>query len=178
MMNEPGSAFVYNSGATQLLSYILKTATGKEVDDYAKEHLFDPLGIEDYYWKRTPKGLADTQGGLYLLPRDLAKIGYLYLKGGVWDGRQIVPGDWITQSTQTEVKSGFHYGFQWWLLPRLSAGGDGGYAARGYGGQILIVVPELDLIAVFTGWNIYGRPELEPFLMYLRMVAAVKDGPR
>jgi CubicO group peptidase (beta-lactamase class C family) len=177
MMSEPGTAFVYNSGGTQLLSYILKKATGKEADDYAKEHLFSPLGIENYYWKRTPKGLADTEGGLYLLPRDLAKIGYLYLNGGVWDGRQIVPGDWITQSTQRQMNAGHSfYGFQWWLLPHRRSGAYDAYAAWGYGGQSLIVVPEFDLIVVFTGWNIYGQSEVDPRIMYLRMIAAVKEG--
>ena len=76
----PAKQFVYNSGATELLSYLIKKATGKEADDYAKEHLFGPLGIE-YAWKRTPKGLADTEGGLYLRPRDLAKFGLLYPEG-------------------------------------------------------------------------------------------------
>ena len=89
MAEDPGKVFVYNSGATMLLSELIRKTTGKEADDYAKEHLFAPLGIE-YFWKRTPKGLADTEGGLYLAPRDLAKIGYLYLKDGDV-GRQAHP---------------------------------------------------------------------------------------
>ena len=102
MAEDPGKVFVYNSGATMLLSELIRKTTGKEADDYAKEHLFAPLGI-DFYWKRTPKGLADTEGGLYLKPRDLAKIGYLYLKDGVWEGKRILPEGWVRASTMSSV---------------------------------------------------------------------------
>jgi CubicO group peptidase (beta-lactamase class C family) len=178
MAAEPGTTFVYNSGATELLSYIIKQATGREADDYAKEHLFAPLGIDDYYWKRTPRGLADTEGGLYLRPRDLAKFGYLYLKDGVWDGKRILPADWTKESTRWHIdagRSGRGYGYKWWLLSRKGQGTYDAYAALGYGGQRLIVVPELDLIAVFTGWNIYDKPELNPQLALDRVVAALRD---
>ena len=177
MAAEPGTTFVYNSGATQLLSYILKKATGQEADDYAKAHLFAPLGIESF-WKRTPKGLADTEGGLYLRPRDLAKLGYLYLKDGVWDGKPIVPAAWTKASTRWHLdagKTGRGYGYKWWLLSRKGPGTYDAYAALGYGGQRLIVVPELELIAVFTGWNIYDKPELAPKFALDRVVAAVKE---
>ncbi len=176
MAEEPGKVFVYNSGATELLSYLIWKTTGKQADDYAKEHLFGPLGI-DFYWKRTPKGLADTEGGLYLTPRDLAKIGYLYLKDGMWDGKRILPKGWakasISQSIATNEKP-YGYGYQWWIIPRASQGTYDAYAAWGYGGQLLIVVPELDLIAVFTGWNIYGKPELSPAAALARVLAAIK----
>jgi CubicO group peptidase (beta-lactamase class C family) len=177
MAADPGTTFVYNSGATELLSYIIKKATGKEADDYAKEHLFAPLGI-NYYWKRTPKGLADTEGGLYLEPRDLAKFGYLYLHDGMWDGNRILPADWTKQSTRWLVdagKTGRGYGYKWWVLSRKDAGTYEAYAALGYGGQRLIVVPELDLVAVFTGWNIYDKPEFSPKLALDRVVAALKE---
>jgi Beta-lactamase class C and other penicillin binding proteins len=91
LADAPGATFVYNSGVTELLSQVIKKVTGKQADEYAAEHLFAPLGITDTYWKRTPKGLSDTEGGLYLTARDLAKIGYLYLHDGVWDGRRLLP---------------------------------------------------------------------------------------
>jgi CubicO group peptidase (beta-lactamase class C family) len=91
MAHEPGEVFVYNSGTSQFLSVIVKEATGLHIDVYAEEHLFKPLGIRDHYWKRTPKGWPDTEGGLYLRAEDLAKIGYLVLHEGVWEGQQIVP---------------------------------------------------------------------------------------
>ena len=179
MAEDPGKVFVYNSGATMLLSELIRKTTGKDADDYAKEHLFAPLGIE-YFWKRTPKGLADTEGGLYLAPRDLAKIGYLYLKDGVWDGKRILPEGWVKASTResTRTKEGvgdaYGYGYQWWVMPRKGPGTYDAYAAWGYGGQLLIVVPELELISVFTGWNIYDKPSLDPSFALARVLAAVK----
>ena len=172
----PGQQFEYNSGATQLLSYVLEKTTGRKADDYAQEHLFAPLGIE-YAWKRTPKGLADTEGGLYLRPRDLAKFGLLYMKDGVWEGKRILPEGWVKDSTTWHVATSRGrrgYGYKWWVLSRKGAGTYDAYAALGYGGQRLIVVPELDLIAVFTGWNIYDKPELDPFLTLERVLGAVK----
>jgi len=183
MAAEPGKAFVYNSGATELLSYLLWKTTGKPADDYAKEHLFAPLHIE-YFWKRTPKGLADTEGGLYLTPRDLAKLGSLYQNGGVWNGQRILPEDWVKTSTRTLTatnEKGIGYGYQWWTLPRPGSGAaatrTGAFLAWGYGGQLLIVAPELDLIAVFTGWNIYDKPELDPRVAFARVAAAVRGEP-
>ena len=176
MAENPGKVFVYNSGATQLLSYLIWKATGKQADDYAKDHLFGPLGI-DYFWKRTPKGLADTEGGLYLAPRDLAKIGYLYLKDGVWDGTRILPEGWVASSTRASTRTtdgAFGYGYQWWVMPAKGAGSHDAYAGWGYGGQFLIVVPDLELIAVFTGWNIYEKESLDPAWALSRVLAAVK----
>lgn len=181
MAEDPGKTFVYNSGATQLLSYLIWKATGKKADDYAKERLFGPLGIASY-WKRTPTGLPDTEGGLYLTPRDLAKIGYLYANDGVWNGTRILPEGWAKSSIRalawTSDKS-FGYGYQWWVLPPAAAASEApaageAFIAWGYGGQLLIVVPELDLIAVFTGWNIYDRPSLDPRVALARVRAAIK----
>lgn len=180
MAADPGSTFVYNSGATELLSNLIKKTTGREAHEYAREHLFTPLGIDRFYWKTTPKGLADTEGGLYLTPRDLAKFAYLYLRDGVWEGRRILPEGWVAASTRPLVDTGINkpknrkYGYQWWLLPH----GEGRYAyvANGYGGQYAIVVPEHDLIAVFTGWNIYDKPALSPQMALERVLAAVRAG--
>jgi CubicO group peptidase (beta-lactamase class C family) len=163
MAAEPGATFVYNSGATELLAYILRKATGSNVDDYARAHLFGPLGIRDFEWKHTPLDLPDTEGGLYLTPRDLAKLGLLFLHRGMWDGRQIVPAAWVEQSTRWSIDTHWHapgYGFQWWALAGKDGAAPEAYAAIGYGGQYLIVVPQLDLIAVFTGWNIYDSRSL------------------
>ena len=176
MAFEPGKQFEYNSGATELLSYLIKKTTGQEADDYAQEHLLRPLGIE-YAWKRTPKGLADTEGGLYLRPRDLAKLGLLYMKDGVWEGKRILPEGWVKDSTtwHTGTSRGRRgYGYKWWVLSRQGPGAYDAYAALGYGGQQLIVVPALDLIAVFTGWNIYDKPELDANLALDRVLRAVK----
>ncbi len=82
MAADPGTTFVYNSGATELLAEIFKRATGKDIAESAEANLFKPLGITEYYWKRTPMGLPDTEGGVYLTPADLAKLGLLYARGG------------------------------------------------------------------------------------------------
>jgi len=161
MAAEPGDIFVYNSGATMLLSQMIRKATGLEVDEYGQKYLFEPLGIKEYFWKRTPRGLTDTEGGLYLKPEDLAKIGYLFLKDGIWEGRRILPEGWVKESVTPKVElasSKTRYGYKWWLLPYK----EGKYAITGlgYGGQRLIIIPEKELIAVFTGWNIYDKPSL------------------
>ncbi len=156
MAAEPGTVFVYNSGVTQLLSHIFKKVTGKNVDDYAAEYLFKPLGMR-YHWKHSPTGLADTEGGLYLASGDLAKIGFLFLKNGAWEGKQIVPADWIKLSVTPYVSTGeggWKYGFQWWLVPYAQSPERFAWAAHGFGGQQLLIVPEYELMAVFTGWDI------------------------
>ncbi len=174
MAAEPGSTFVYSSGVTELLAQIIRKATGKHADAYAAEHLFGPLGISRFYWKHTPSGHPDTEGGLYLRPRDLAKIGYLYLKDGVWEGTRVLPEGWVRASTSGQVDSsagmaGTKYGYQWWVLPAATPA----YAGIGYGGQLLVVVPSLDLIVVLTGWNIYDKPALTAEFARDRVVEAV-----
>lgn len=162
MADPPGTRFVYSSGVTELLAQVLKKATGRHADDYAAEHLFAPLGIESFYWKHTPTGHPDTEGGLYLRPRDLAKLGYLYMKDGVWEGKRLLPEGWVAASTTEHIAAdgGFKYGYQWWVIP-TKASRPPVFAAIGYGGQYLLVVPSRDLIAVFTGWNIWDKPELD-----------------
>ena len=189
MAQEPGAAFKYNSGATQLLSHIFSRVTGKDIEEYAQQHLFAPLGIERFYWKRSPSGLADTEGGLYLLPRDVAKIGYLFLKDGVWDGQVIVRPEWVKASitpsvTVSDLPNGgsgaaggaIKYGFKWWLYSYGRGATQVAWAGSGFGGQRPIVLPEKDLIVVFTGWNILpDRPSLAPRVAIERILQAVTD---
>jgi CubicO group peptidase (beta-lactamase class C family) len=185
VVHEPGETFVYNSGASQFLSVIVKEATGLHIDEYAEAYLFEPLGIQEYHWKRTPKGWPDTEGGLYLRAEDLAKIGYLVLHGGTWEGRQIVPQAWVDEMTSPKVADvapedpgwNYGYGYQWWLPADQSGGAPQVYAGLGYGGQFLFVVPERDLIAVFNAWNIYGtRSSLTMDLFLDQILPAAGDG--
>lgn len=178
MAAEPGSTYVYSSGVTVLLDHILFRATGEHALAYAEQRLFAPLGITEYYWKQTPAGETDSEGGLYLKARDLAKIGYLYARDGIWDGRRILPQGWVAQATTDLVSSGYgewRYGYQWWLLPHGDAGRHA-WAALGYGGQRLLVLPEYDLVAVFTGWNIYETPALDVNYVLERLLQAVPSG--
>jgi CubicO group peptidase (beta-lactamase class C family) len=156
MADDPGQKFVYNSGATILLAQAFKKITGKNIDEYAAEHLFKPLGIR-YNWKHTASGLPDTEGGLYISAHDLAKLGQLFLKGGMWGGKEVVSAAWIKDSVAPHVSipgSTWKYGYKWWLQPIGSSPEDIAWFARGFGGQQLIVLPEYDIVAVFTGWDI------------------------
>ena len=156
----PGEKWVYNSGGSHLMSGIIKKATGSFIDAYAEAHLFGPLGIGDYHWKKTPKGFPDTEGGLYLEAEQLAKIGYLYLQGGLWDGQRILDADFVAGATARQVERvnapGWGYGYQWW---RLDQGGVEVWAGLGFGGQFLLVLPAHDLIGVVNSWNLFDRPQ-------------------
>jgi hypothetical protein len=153
---DPGTKWAYNSGGSHLMSGIIKSATGRFIDEYANDWLFKPLGIRDFHWKKTPTGHPDTEGGLYLTAEDLAKIGYLYLHDGVWNGKRILPPGWVRDATTrhaTGVGGGWDYGYQWWITSR---NGVDVWAGRGFGGQLLIVVPSRDLVGVVNCWNVFG----------------------
>ncbi|WP_373395843.1 serine hydrolase [Algoriphagus halophilus] len=152
----PGTKWVYNSGASHLMSGIIKKATGLYMDEYAEKHLFTPLGIENYHWKKTPSGYTDTEGGLYLEAQDLAKIGFLMLRDGKWEGQQIISSEWVKKSVTKQVyfdkEKG--YGYQWW---RDDQDGIEIWACHGFGNQYLLVFPEYKTIAVVNAWNIFDE---------------------
>jgi hypothetical protein len=136
-----------------LLSAIIKGKTGMHADAFARKHLFEPLGISSYTWGRYANGLTDTDGGLSVRARDMAKIGLLFLNGGEWDGKRVVPQSWVEESTQAYVgaSAGAEYGYQWWRtsVPVGLRSADT-YFASGFGGQQINVFPELGLVVVFT----------------------------
>ncbi len=178
MSEEPGSRFNYNSGATQLLSHIFRAATGHDIEEYAARHLFTPLGIEKWFWKRTPTGLADTEGGLYLRRHDLAKIAYLFLKNGNWAGTQLVTPEWVKDSVTPAIEvsaNGVKYGLKWWLHPYSQNDARMVWAGSGFGGQFPIIVPDYDLVIVANGWNILGGKQLSPRILIDRMLGAIHD---
>ncbi|MBN3581368.1 serine hydrolase [Algoriphagus aestuarii] len=150
----PGTKWVYNSGASHLMSGIIKKATGLYIDEYAEKHLFTPLGIENYRWKKTPTGYPDTEGGLYLEAQDLAKIGFLMLNQGLWEGQQIISSVWVKNSVTKHVSFDKEkgYGYQWW---RDDQDGIEIWACHGFGNQYLLVFPEYKTIAVVNSWNIF-----------------------
>jgi len=154
MAAEPGKVFNYNSGATELLAYIFLKETGQDLEKYGDKYLFAPLGM-DHYWKRTYLGVVDTEGGLYLRDADLAKIGYLYLNSGIWDGKRIVSQEWVKESLTPYIDAGegYKYGYKWWLYGRPDTKSYA-WTCRGFGGQGLKVFPEEKLIVVVTGWEI------------------------
>jgi len=151
MAYDPGEVWVYNSGASHLLGAIVTEATGVSLFDYAMEKLFTPLGISssDFFWPIDSQGYYRASGGAEMLPRDMAKFGYLFLNNGSWDGEQIIPLDWVNQSASTLVSFGFFegYSYQWWTYPSPLANV---YSANGFRGQYIFVVPSLDMVVVFT----------------------------
>jgi CubicO group peptidase (beta-lactamase class C family) len=162
MATEPGTVFQYSSGATELLAHIFKRETGTDIEEYARRFLFSPLDIRDYHWKRTPLGVVDTEGGLFLRTQDLAKIGLLYLHDGVWAGKKIVSAEWIRDSVTPKIdaREGFKYGYLWWLLP-YGEPAKMAWVARGFGGQRLLVFPDENLIIASTAWHILKDDSIE-----------------
>ncbi|ACT59604.1 beta-lactamase [Hirschia baltica ATCC 49814] len=164
MYEQPGTVFQYNDGASVLLGKILRVATGQRVDAWAKEKLFGPIGIEAFHWKISPDGEADTEGGLYLSAQDMARIGYLFLRDGLWNGKRVISEDWVRRSVASNVASSstgdnsspFGYGYQWWV-PEDGKGRALGFGGFGLGGQRIMVFPKYDVVVVFQGWDPVGE---------------------
>jgi len=173
----PGIRYQYNDGVSVLLGKVVREATGKRVDEFARERLFDPIGIKEFYWKITPDGEVDAEGGLYLKTEDLARFGYLFLRKGVWNGEQIVSSDWVERATSPVVpdirpnngRQDQGYGYQWWVVDHED-GKTNIFAGNGYGGQFVFVSPEHDIVAVFNGWNIHGGASKSTFGAFQRVI--------
>jgi len=168
----PGDQFGYSSGTSHLLAAIVVQATGRPLLDYARDKLFDPLGIvtrpaaqpplvaasmsayekAGFAWPVDHQGINFGGGSLKMRSRDMVKLGQLYLDGGRWNERQILPAAWVRDATTARVSApggfgGSSYGYQWWVT---TAGKDPAYAAVGYGGQLIEVIPRLKLVVVFS----------------------------
>lgn len=161
IVTEPGKRWVYNGGATALLGRLIARATGKSLHEYAREVLFDPLGIGPTDWYADKDGELIAASGIRMTPRDLARIGELTLRGGVWNGRSVVPAEWIARSTSPllHIEEERQYGYQWYNLaftfetPTMPLSNQRLWNAAGNGGQRLTVFPGLDLIVVTTAGN-------------------------
>jgi len=143
----PGEHWNYSTADAHLIGGFLTRATGMSLLDYANAHLFDPLGITGAEWDTDSQGYNVGGTGLALTPREMAAFGYLYLNNGLWDGDQVVPAEWVALST-TAQDDETDYGYQWWRGEREFFGGYPAFAAVGYGGDMVFVYPELDLVAV------------------------------
>jgi CubicO group peptidase (beta-lactamase class C family) len=180
----PGQRFVYSNGSAVVAGAVLENATGMEVEAFAEQHLFHPLGIGAYLWTAGPDGTRETDGGLALRPRDLARIGQMYLAQGRWQGEQVVPADWVAASIEqrhTFRASGLirplGYGY-FWMQMDLPYGDSTfrAYYHTGDGGQLLMVVPELDLVVVITG-GMYGVSLHRLFFSIMREYILPAVGP-
>jgi CubicO group peptidase (beta-lactamase class C family) len=145
MTSKPGIKFCYDSPGMHLLSAILQETTGMTEFDFARQNLFEPLGIREVFWETDPQGYTHGWGDLHLKPGDAARIGYLWLNNGVWEGRQIVPADWVTDAVKAHSRTGRrdNYGYGWWVS-------DDSFSAMGRGGQNIKVYPALQAIVVTT----------------------------
>lgn len=155
MVAEPGKTLIYNSGNTHLLSAAITAVTGQTVLDFANQYLFHPLGIRGVVWEAAPEGITFGSGNLFMAPRDMAKMGYLYLRRGRWEERRLLSEAWIEASLQPyhDFAHGFRYGYLWYLKEEASRNGGGRYmtiSAAGIGGQKILIVPALDLVVVAT----------------------------
>ncbi len=153
MTASPGTYFEYSTGNTHLLSAILEKATGKKLLDYAQEVLFGKIGISSAGLGTDPQGVGDGGNGFSMTAYDMGRFGLLFLNGGKWDGVQVIPEKWVKDSTSIQARrNGSRYGYQWWLR---NYGKEGylGYNAQGYGGEYIFVVPQLNLIVVYTSWH-------------------------
>ena len=153
MRSNPGDEWVYNSGASHLLSAIIQISTEVSTLEFAETHLFDPLDISSAFWLPDSQGIYRGSSGLSLRPRDMARIGYLFLKEGYWNGDQIIPPEWVVSSSNTQVVledstsnwATEGYGYQWWITPSV-----GVYYASGARGQKIYVFPTYNMVVVFT----------------------------
>jgi CubicO group peptidase (beta-lactamase class C family) len=177
LIQPPGTMMEYNSGGSQLLASILSQASGQAVAEFAEQQLFRKLGITRYRWDKDPQGIHTGGFGLYLKPRDMAKLGLLYLQQGSWEGEQLIQAATLQRSITPVIKgngpSKGMYGWHWWISSFL-AGEDRPkevpyHFALGFGGQYIIIVPSHGLVVVITAdRNTKKRnPPVEVFKEYI-----------
>lgn len=168
----PGTEFLYSSGDSNVLGEIIHRSYEAVLADFAERYLFGPLEIRDHHWRQFTyaPGVTYASGGLSLRPRDMAKLGQLFLNKGIWDGERIVSETWIDASIEESIplpaamQGPFHsfgYGYQWWL-ETFDSGTIAAYSARGHGNQYIIVIPELNIVIVLTGGAYHMSPLYSP----------------
>ena len=165
---EPGTRFYYSGGDVNLLGEIIKEATGLRIDEFTDRYLFGPLGITDYEWKFINPDIVYTSGDLKLRPRDMAKLGQLYLNNGIWNGKRIISEEWTKNSTRKyiEVQNSYmasaygdSYGYQWFLQTfNVDSVSYDSISRDGWGGQRIQVFPSLNMVVVLTGGNYATEP--------------------
>ncbi len=176
-LDPPGEKFKYCNTSSHLLSAIIRESTGMSAMEFAQESLFSPLGITSAQWQTDPQGINLGWSNIFMTPHDMARLGFLYLNSGRWQDEQIISSEWVKNATSEQIdvsdSRADGYGYQWWIRD------DGVYMARGWGGQYIVVVPELDLVVVFTA-SIFGEDKFSPALELLDeyiIPAASSDTP-
>ncbi len=176
MIHDPGAVFNYQDCDPHLLSAALQRLSGMTLREFADSYMFRRIGVSDYLWLEHNDGTTYGPFGIYMKPRDLARIGKLVVQNGEWEGQQVVSREWIELSTamQTRTDEDFDYGFFWWMVPDENA-----FTASGHGGQYIFNVPALDLVIVFTaepdtdGENV--AVGLDHFLVLTRLIIGAAE---
>lgn len=185
MAAQPGTVWNYNGGLTHLLGAIVEARTGRPIEDYAGERLFGPMGITRFEWRGDLHGMPAAASGVRLSPRGMMKLGLMFANGGRWQGRQIVPEDWLREATRPHIpipstavlppqllRRG--YGYQWWTSDYDTPQGETRIAAAvGNGGQRIYLIPRHDLVIVTTAGQ-YNQPVPQLNQIVLRVMSAVQ----
>lgn len=171
----PGQTYVYNTGGSHVLGVMVAKAAGMPLEEYAQEVLFEPLGITPGAWMRSPQGEVSAGSGLEMSARDMLKLGYLYLRGGAWDGARLMEAEYAAaattwQSAGDSTGAWAGYGYQWWVT--ATNGGYPAYFALGYGGQHIFVVPALDLVVAAAVDSLPKPGELKTPRYLIESIAA------
>jgi CubicO group peptidase (beta-lactamase class C family) len=148
--HDPGDDWYYSSGDTQLFSAIIKAATGMEAGQYAQEKLFGPIGMKGARWDTDKAGHTVTFCCVYTTARNFARFGYLFLRDGRWNDKQVVPEDWVEESTKPSQWENQSYGYYWWLLHFPDVPEDM-FMANGFQTKRTYIIPSLDIVAVRIG---------------------------
>lgn len=166
MINDPGEVSNYCSMGAILIAEIISQASGEPIDKFAEKYLFSPLGITNVNWGHTSdKEIIPSGKRLYMTSRDMAKIGQLMLNKGAWHTEQIVSEKWVAEATTSKTKiTGLGYGYFWWTIPFQINGKEFiSKTATGNGGQYIMIIPELDMVVVFTGGAYNSQEDKLPF---------------
>ena len=150
LIDQPGEKYYYKDSDPHILSAIVQKATGKPMDEFGKEVLFDPLGITNYYWHRYHDDVTMGSWGILTTPRELAKVAQCVLDGGKHNDRQVIPSGWLQDMLSIQVpdvQRGFAFGYLWWILPSK-----GWYFCQGHGGQYAFIIPSKQMLVVITSY--------------------------
>jgi CubicO group peptidase (beta-lactamase class C family) len=169
VINEPGEVGVYCTGGINVLGAVIEELTGLRTYEFAHKYLFKPLGIENYHFNLTPTGNGFLGGGIRLQLRDMLKLGQLYLQKGIWEGRRIVPENWVEKSWKVQSQIGErNYGYTWWHSSHRYKDKEYlTYGAEGNGGQYILVNPELNFVVLMSGGNYMRFPIWNAFREFI-----------